>query len=215
MAEIYSIKQAVHAIKNGDKTAITDFGKRFPLATLAMIKAIHGDITDLVDGLPENLTVRKLDAALKSMDDTDEDEEVAEKPKKAPAPKKEAEEAPKKRGRKAKAKEVEEEDEEEEADNKYSSMTAPELFKLCKKRGLTAQPQRKQSYYIEILEAADNVSDEEDEDDSDDTWDEAEEEVKTTKEKKAKEKAKKAPAKKSAPAKKEEDEEDEDDDWNI
>lgn len=63
--------------------------------------------------------------------------------------------------------EEEEGDEEEEETRDYEEMTARELFKLCKERGIECRPKKDKEYYIELLEEAD----EEDEDD----WDEEEE----------------------------------------
>ena len=124
---------------------------------------------------------------------------------------------------------VEADDEEwsEDAEDKvkYEDMSAQELFKECKKRGLKAAPKKTAKVYIELLKKADAEAEaeeaEEDADDWGDEDDDAEEEkpVKKAPEKKP---AKKAPAKKpakKAPAKKVEQEEDEDDaeddDWDI
>ena len=55
-------------------------------------------------------------------------------------------------------------DEEEEEEAGYESMTAQELYKICKKSGIECKPKKTKEYYIDLLE-------EEDEEDSDD-WDE-------------------------------------------
>lgn len=115
--------------------------------------------------------------------------------------------------------------EEAEEKDKYEGMSAQELFKECKKRGLKAAPKKTAKVYIELLKKADAEAEveeaEEDADDWGDEDDDAEEEkpVKKASEKKS---AKKAPVKKpakKAPAKKVEQEEDEDDaeddDWDI
>lgn len=109
--------------------------------------------------------------------------------------------------------EVEDDTEAEEASG-YDSMTAQELFKECKKRGIDAKPKKPNKYYIDLLNKADTESDTDD--DADDDWD-AEE---VTEEKpKAKKSEKKAPVKKAEkkPTKKAEPVEDDDDDedWDI
>ena len=81
-------------------------------------------------------------------------------------------------------------------------MTAVELFKLCKKRGISAQPKKKAAEYIELLKAADEPAEDEDEEED---WEEEEE--KPAKKSAGKKAAKepKAKAKKAAA----------DDEWDI
>jgi hypothetical protein len=60
-------------------------------------------------------------------------------------------------------------DEEEEQD--YESMTAKELFQLCKDRDIECKPKKTKEYYIDLLEEADEEdSDDWDDEDSDDDW---------------------------------------------
>lgn len=122
-----------------------------------------------------------------------------------------------------------EEDEEEwteeaEEKDKYEGMSAQELFKECKKRGLKAAPKKAAKVYIELLKKADTEAEEAEDEDADD-WGDEEDDVEEEKPVK-KAPAKKAPAKKAAekkpakkaPAKKveaEEDDADDDDDWDI
>lgn len=111
--------------------------------------------------------------------------------------------------------EPEEEEAEKEADPGYEDMTAVELFKLCKKRGIKAEPKKPAKAYIALLKKADEeiaAANEE----ADDDWDDEEEEEKPAKkpEKKAAKKPEKKAAKKAEPE--DDDEEDEDeDDWDI
>ena len=195
MAKTWTVKEAFEAIRKNDKAAIADFGKRFPLATVALTKAASEDGTMLFGAMPERVTMRVLDAELKGdiVDTSDDDEDVEEtKPAKKEEPVEEDED--------------DDEDIEEDDATDYSKMGAVELFKLCKKRGIKVQPKQKASVYIKALEAADADSDADDDE-------EEEEEEKPTK--KA---AKKAPAKaekkatKKAPA---DEDEDEDEDWDI
>lgn len=109
--------------------------------------------------------------------------------------------------------EVDEVEEDAEA-GKYDGMSAQELFKECKKRGLKPEMKKPVKYYIELLEADDNR----DEADEEEDWEDEEEEAPAPKkpakkaEKPAAKKEEKKPAKKAA---KVEEEDDEDDDWDI
>lgn len=95
----------------------------------------------------------------------------------------------------------------------YDEMNAMELYKLCKKRGIKAEPKKKASDYIKLLKKADEAAKAEadaDEDEEDD-W---EEEKPAPKAKKATEKKEpKATSKKKVVE--EDDEDEEDDDWDI
>lgn len=216
MAKTWTVKEAFEAIRKNDKAAIADFGKRFPLATVALTKAASEDGEMLFGAMPERVTMRVLDAELKGdIEETTEDGTEVEETKPAKKAKAEKAEKPAKAGRKGRpAKKVEpveeddedevEEDTEEENTEDYSKMGAVDLFKLCKKRGIKVEPKQKASVYIKALEAADA--------DADDDADEGEEEeVKPTKKaaKKAPVKAEKKATKK-APA-----DDDEDEDWDI
>ena len=107
-----------------------------------------------------------------------------------------------------------EDEEEETEDPGYEDMSAVELFKLCKKRGLKAEPKKPAKTYIAILKKADEEAAQATEEDDDDWGDDEEE---------AEEKpVKKAAAKTSKPVKKEEKKpakkeaaDDDDDDWDI
>lgn len=61
-----------------------------------------------------------------------------------------------------------EDEDEEETD--YESMTAQELYKLCKKSGIECKPKKTKEYYIDLLEEL------EDEQEDEDGWEEDEEE---------------------------------------
>ena len=100
---------------------------------------------------------------------------------------------------------------EKDEDGSYESMTAMELFKECKNRGIKAAPKKPAKFYIDLLKKDDAAkADESDAEDED--WDEDEPEEKPVK--KAKEKAEK-PAKKPAKKSEPEEEEDDEDDWDI
>ena len=94
----------------------------------------------------------------------------------------------------------------EEETSEYDGMSAMELFKECKKRGIKVKPRQKAAVYVEVLKKADQESGSEEEEES---WEEEEQEEKKP--------AKKPVAKPKATVKKKADpeEEDDDDDWNI
>lgn len=107
-----------------------------------------------------------------------------------------------------------EEEEADEAEEKaegpaYEEMTAMELYKLCKKRGIKAEPKQKANAYIKLLKAADTSDAEAEEED----WGE-EEEASAKKAGKAT-KATSGKTTKSASKAKKEEAADEDDDWDI
>ena len=126
---------------------------------------------------------------------------------------------------------AEAEDEAEEETGKYDGKKAPELYALCKKRGIKAEPKKTAKYYIDLLEKADAAEAEaEAEDEADDDWgDEAEAEEPEAEEdddewKEPEEKPKKKagrpkkaatkPVAKKAAKKAEAESEDDDDDWD-
>ena len=128
---------------------------------------------------------------------------------------------------------VEAEDEAEEETGKYDGKKAPELYALCKKRGIKAEPKKPAKYYVGLLEKADAEEAEEEPEDDDwgdeaeveedeaepDTDDEDDDEWKEPEEKPKKKagRPKKAAAKPVAKkaAKKVEESDDDDDDWDI
>lgn len=103
MARNWNVADAYEALRNGDKEARMDIGRRFPLFATATED-------EIIAAIPDYISVRKVEAALKADAGVSEDdvEEV------------EAEEAEEvKPAKKAKAKKVvepEEEDDEEEED---------------------------------------------------------------------------------------------------
>lgn len=106
------------------------------------------------------------------------------------------------------------ESDEAESENPYEGISAPELFKECKKRGLKAAPRKTAKYYIDLLMESDakvaevEVTDAEATTESDDWSDEAEAKEEVQEEKKPAKKTAKKPAKVEVV-------EEEDDDWDI
>lgn len=111
---------------------------------------------------------------------------------------------------------AEEEDVDEEEDEAvdYSTMKAPELYKLCKQRKIKAEQKKPAKYYIALLEKADaEAAQAEDEAEDDENWDDEEEDEAPAPVPKKQEKGKGKSAAKST--KKSKDEEEDDEDWDI
>ena len=231
MAKNWTVAEAVEAILAGDQAAIADLGKRFPRMTVAIAKmGTNEGALELIKALPEHVTIRKLEANAKDgmedeVEDTDSDEDSEDEatPKRGRKAASDDDKKAKAKARrearkaaKAKAEAEDDEDEEESEDQEeeaeevdYSGMNAVELFKLCKKRGITCQPKQKTKVYIDLLKAADEDAEYQDEEEDDD-WGEEEEEAPKKKPGRPAKKAKEEkPAKKAAKA------EDDDDDWDI
>ena len=207
----YTLKEAVEIIAEGKNLeAIADLGKRFPILSIKIARLTakaEKEIIDLMQYMPEYLTIKKVNSAVKTVNDSKAEKEDATEAENKPVEEetaKEVEESeekenkpvePKKRGRKPKAKvkavpveepeaEVEDEADEEpteteETANNYEGKKAVDLFKLCKSRGLKVTTKKSAKYYIDVLKKDDEA--------------------------KAKAEAKKAEA----------EEDDDDDDWNI
>ena len=96
-------------------------------------------------------------------DNADSDDDEYEKPvKKSKKPAKHVEEP-----------EDDSWDDDEQGENDYESMSAKELWKLCKDREIDCQPKKQKQYYINLLEEADKAEDDwgDGEDDyDDDEW---------------------------------------------
>ena len=106
--------------------------------------------------------------------------------------------------------EAEEETEEEKSEG-YEAMSAMELFKECKKRGIKIKPRQKAAVYVEALKK-DDAAKVEPEEEEEESWEEEDQKEK----KPAKKPVAKPKATAKKPAQKKEDpEEDDEDDWNI
>ena len=211
MAKNWTVAEAMKELLKGNEE-VFQIGKSYP-RVLAALSAVKGSGVDaavnIITHLPDDVTVRKLNDCLSSEgveDDEDEDDApVTKKEKVSDEDDKKAKAKARREARKAKAaaaktKDEDDEEEDDEDQQDYSSMSALELYQLCKKRGLKPEQKKKESVYIKMLKEADAAAEEEDDDD----WgDDEEEEVAPAKTKKT-QKVKKA-------AKEEED----DDEWDI
>ena len=187
----YTLKEAVEIIAEGkDLEAIADLGKRFPVLSIKIARLTakaEKEIVDLMQYMPEYLTIKKVSNAVKTVNDSKVETEDATEAENKPV-------EPKKRGRKPKAKvkavpvegpkvEVEDEADEEpteaeETANNYEGKKAIDLFKLCKSRGLKVTTKKSAKYYIDVLKKDDEAKAkaeakkaEEAEDDDEDDWD--------------------------------------------
>lgn len=61
-------------------------------------------------------------------------------------------------------------DVEEDEEQDYSDMSAPELFKLCKERGIDALKRKPEKYYIKLLEENDAAHDDWEDGEDEDEW---------------------------------------------
>lgn len=185
----YTLKEAVEIIAKGeDLEAIADLGKRFPVLSIKIARLTakaEKEIIDFVQYMPEYLTIKKVNEAVKTVNDSKAETEDATEAKNKPVEEETAKEVeepeekenkpvePKKRGRKPKAKvkavpveepkaEVEDETDEEsteaeETENNYEGKKAVDLFKLCKSRGLKVTTKKSAKYYIDVLEKDDEA----------------------------------------------------------
>lgn len=185
----YTLKEAVEIIAEGkDLEAIADLGKRFPILLIKIARLTakaEKEIIDLMQYMPEYLTIKKVYNAVKTASEPKAETEDATEAENKPVEEETAKEVeepeekenkpvePKKRGRKPKAKvkavpveepkaEVEDEADEEpteveETANNYEGKKAVDLFKLCKSRGLKVTTKKSAKYYIDVLKKDDEA----------------------------------------------------------
>lgn len=124
MAQNWNVKQALAAINKGNKEAITDIGRRFPLTSNILARIGEDKAAgELINALPDHITVRKIESILKDgvqVDDSDNDVDVDDEI--------EAEEKPAKKAAKA--------TKSEDAGDDYSKMTGDQLIALLKDAGV-------------------------------------------------------------------------------
>lgn len=185
----YTLKEAVEIIAEGkDLEAIADLGKRFPILSIKIARLTakaEKEIIDFMQYMPEYLTIKKVNNAVKTVNDSKAEtedtteaenkpvEEETDKEVEEPEEKENKPVEPKKRGRKPKAKikavpveepkaeaegEADEEPTEaEETENNYEGKKAVDLFKLCKSRGLKVTTKKSAKYYIDVLKKDDEA----------------------------------------------------------
>ena len=182
MAVNYSIPELLKVLRGNDMDLVSDAFRRFPIISKLLVEsdAVDSKLTDkFVVMVPDYVNARKANKTLienlYASGDTDDggneyDDEQAEKPVEEVRPEKKAHE---------KKNELEPEQEDDEEDDKeteevdYNSMKAMDLYKLCQKRGIEAEPKHRTKYYITLLEKADQEAETpaESSNDDDDDWD--------------------------------------------
>ena len=179
MAVNYSIPELLEVLRGNDMDLVSDAFRRFPIISKLLVEsdAVDSKLTDkFVVMVPDYVNARKANKNLVehanaskddkefvenlhvSGDDDDYDEDAI----------------PEKKATKKKESEPEQEDDEETEEVDYHSMKAMDLYKLCQKRGIEAEPKHRTKYYITLLEKADQEAEtpaESSDDDDDDDWD--------------------------------------------
>lgn len=173
MAVNYSVKELLEVLRSDDMDAIGDALRRYSHVSVALVKAdaIAPGVTDLlVKMIPDYVNARKCNKTL--VEALDEDAAGSSKPATKTSGSSEQEHAS----------DGDDGDgfdgDDEVAADDYSSMKAMDLFKLCKERGIEAEPKHRTKYYIDLLEKADSEAKSgsdadanDDDDDDDDDWD--------------------------------------------
>lgn len=155
MAKNWLPKEIIKAIEENDTNAIIDATKRFPLAVF-VLSGLNESGKQLLEALPEYITLRKIDRALReingAIEDAVNDDEVEEVEEE-----KEVKKEKSQRGRKAKKQEVEEDDEDEDDDEEDEEEVKPKRKekKAPKKEKKAPKKKKKQ------------VDDDDDDDDDD------------------------------------------------
>lgn len=164
MAKNWKFGEAVREIMAGNKEAILDIGRRYPLF-LNLASQVNEAGALLIDCVPDYCTARKIESVLKGevteKAEVEETEEEEETPKKKPAKK-----APAKKAKKAEPEEEDEDEEdwdEEEDDEEEEEETPKKPSKKPAKKA--AKPSKKPAKKSKKSEPED------DDDDDDDDWD--------------------------------------------
>lgn len=123
----------------------------------------------------EKAVLKMLDKAYPCEDANDDEEDEAPKKKRASKPNipaKKATKKPEPEDDEDDDYDYDEEDEENDDAPDYSEMTAKELYKLCKERGIEVAPKKPEKYYIKQLEEYDQAQDDwSDDEEGEEDWD--------------------------------------------
>lgn len=215
MAKNWTVAEAIVALRGDNKADKQDIANRFPLTACEAFT--EEGLLNIIKALPEKVTMRVIETALKDgIALAEEAEEAAET---TAVPVKEEKKPVAKRSAKAKKEEPKEEPEdeadewgeEEPAKDEFESKSAKELYEMCKEKGISCKPKMNKEVYIEALRKAEEPEEAE----ADDDWDDEEKEKPAPKASAKKKPEAKKPAAKKAPVKKVEPEEDEEEDWEI
>lgn len=174
MAVNYSIPELLEVLRGNDMDLVSDAFRRFPIISKLLVEsdAVDSKLTDkFVVMVPDYVNARKANKTLSenlyaSGNGDGDDEEQAVEPVE--------EIRPEKKAPKNKEPEPEQEDDDDTDEVDYHSMKAMDLYKLCQRRGIEAEPKHRTKYYITLLEKADQEAEtpaESSDDDDDDDWD--------------------------------------------
>ena len=149
MAKNWKVAEAVNAIRNGDKDAIADIGRRFPLFAVNAATVNDGAM-GLIEAIPEFITVRKMESVLKKgVDDSEveseEDEIDEEEEEVKPKKEKKKEKVAKKKAKKA---EEEEEEEEEEKEEQTTSAVSAQRLRAGRSKNRNNTPGKPEAYSV-------------------------------------------------------------------
>lgn len=162
MAKNWKANELIEEIQNGNKDAIFDAGRRFPIFTTFAAKGNIEGLVEIIKALPDYITVRKIETILKENVQPIEDEE-------------EEEEEPKKKATKAKAKKEEAEEEAELDEETLKAMKIAELRKVAKENKIDIEGLKGKKAVIDAILAGLNPDEEDDDwdedDDDDEDWD--------------------------------------------
>lgn len=179
MAVNYSIPELLEVLRGNDMDLVSDAFRRFPIISKLLVEsdAVDSKLTDkFVVMVPDYVNARKANKNLVEHANVSNDsKEFVENLHVSDGDDYDDEDAvPEKKAPKKKEPEPEQEDDEETEEVDYHSMKAMDLYKLCQKRGIEAEPKHRTKYYITLLEKADQEAEtpaESSDDDDDDDWD--------------------------------------------
>lgn len=151
--KVYTIKEGYDALKGNDQEVVKDILAKYPQTCLCLVQLINAPgFERFLEGLPAYVTLRKMEDRYRGkFSDTDK-EDAAEEEEQEEAVSEAEEET---------AEEQEEEfgmnppEDEENPKVDYSTLSAIELYKLCKSRGINTAPRQKTAVYIKLLEKLD------------------------------------------------------------
>lgn len=167
MAVNYSMKELLEVLRSDDMDAIGDALRRYSHISVALVKAdaiAPGVVDLLVEAIPEYVNARKCNKTL--VEALEKDAAGNDKP--AAKTSDSGKQEPTSDG--GDDDDFDGDDGEVAADD-YSSMKAMDLFKLCKERGIEAEPKHRTKYYIDLLKKADSEAKPASDVDDDDDWD--------------------------------------------
>lgn len=169
MAVNYSMKELLEVLRSDDMDAVGDALRRYSHISVALVKAdaiAPGVVDLLVKAIPEYVNARKCNKTL--VEALEGDSAGNDKP--AAKASGFSKQEPASDG----GDDDFDGDDDEVVTDDYSSMKAMDLFKLCKERGVEAEPKHRTKYYIDLLKKADSEekpASDVDDDDDDDDWD--------------------------------------------